>query len=439
MNRLILVLLLALTGLAIWAPTEAQTRRRETAAEREAREQRLREIRERTAYRRSAENNLRDQNGSRATRTQKDVHLNTKKGTKASALPKEVSGGAKKVASSYSSMGGNFSRMNHYLGGVWANETKRHILKERLENDIKDGKDPREVFETAFGPYVTSGTARYADRGQTIVWDPSLTALDKTLAMYDATKGGDVPRLKDYMGGRNVEVHVHMDQSKRDQVLKKIKKPAFSKIYSDELATRQANPSIERFTIKTQKDADKLSQVLSKKLPQVKGTFQMEEGSTFDLTLLDANPQSPRMLPGSGWVMIEYSPMNMGAFAARQGQTFNYSNNGRYLRVYKSLEEVTDQQLALADAIHVSASNFANLQNRMSRPADKETEREILAMMDDLDMIIYQNSAVAMGLQDETPVKVARSKAKNSPKNASASNSSSKPSSEKRVTNKRFR
>jgi len=323
-------------------------------------------------------------------------------------------GGSEAIKNSYAREA-SFERKNNAFGGLFSNPEKKAILKKRLENEMRGGTEPRTAMDAAFGDYIAKGISRYEDRGQKVVFDSSLTALDKALAIYRSTRGSDVPRLKEYMlngrpmpSGTNdeniliTEVHVYPDQLSRDQMLAKLGSEAYGRIYSEELKTRTANPQKETITVKDDKDAVKLIQKLVEVygVPDQRSIYDLQEGDTQTISIFNGNPSKTKLFPNPNWVVVEYPPQALNAFTADQAQSFNVTFNGRYMRIFENIDQVSDLQLSNAIAIHTSVSNFDELQARMSRPVVDRMAKDAAAMLSNLDGEIYQVCRECMGIQD---------------------------------------
>lgn len=353
----------------------------------------------------------------------KSAQASTAKSSSNSADVSKEKGGAEAIKNSYAREA-SFERKNNAFGGLFSNSEKKAILKKRLQNEMgtpaNPGTDPRTAMDAAFGDYIAKGISRYEDRGQKIVFDSSLTALDKALAIYRSTRGSDVPRLKEYMlngrpmpSGTNdeniliTEVHVYPDQLSRDQMLAKLGPQAFGRIYSDELKTRTANPQKETITVKSDEDAVKLIKRMVEVygVPDQRSIYDLQEGDSQTISIFNGNPSKTKLFPNPNWVVIEYPPQAWQAFTADQAQSFNVTFNGRYMRIFENIDQVSDLQLSNAIAVHTSVSNFDELQARMSRPVVDRMAKEAAAMLSNLDAEIYQVCRECMGIEEQTPAK----------------------------------
>ncbi len=397
----------------------------------------------------------------------------------------------------------SFADKNNAFGGFFANGDKKTNLFTRLENQMRSGTDPRTTMDSAFGDYILKGISRYEDRGQRVVFAPVLTALDKSLAIYRATSGADVPQLKDsILAGRTkpkgtnkanihlIDVYVHPDQLTRDQLLAKVGPKAFTQIYSEQLKDAKANPVVLNLTVKNEADATTLRNLviemygtslndiprnywplvgynadgspiprleriavlkkedapnLAKRLVALYGTdlsklpeeyrhlvsttadgkkvFSINKGQSIDLVTTDqstnlsvynkdrpftlgffnGSPGRPKLFPNPNWVVIEFDPRNMQLYSADQASSVYESDSNRFIRVYENLDQVTDQHIAYALAVHTSVSNFDELQTKMSNAVRPKMPKEASSILSSLETQVYELCADCAGVSDESP------------------------------------
>jgi hypothetical protein len=360
----------------------------------------------------------------------------------------ETTQGAKAIENYYTGAGAKFDDWNRAVGGLWSNDQKRALLVKYLQNETKKGASLREALGVGFNKYVEGGVKRYADQGQILNFDPSMTALDKTLAIYSATRGGDVPRLKSLS---SVGVQVNLDKTHRDQMLKLLGSD-FAEVYSEELKERVPNPREISFDLKTQSDIDAFTSFLAKKYSPEEAYIivaglqgSKKTGRTIPITInrslnqngltlntsqtfvvpeleltsdsrpiiapvatgkpdsfkhiesdgIGSDPSIKRLLESPDTVVIEFDPNNAQIF--NQRSAFIRFNGDRMFQIFNSLESVNDAQLASALAIHVSASNFDNLQSRIAEDPYTRVTDEMVRGLQDLDKDLYQGALGAVG------------------------------------------